>query len=57
MNSRPFDPISDGYLLTSDIKYTIVFWSLFLLMGIFIPIASNFIISYSPTHHAYNVVI
>ncbi|RRT79798.1 hypothetical protein B296_00017627 [Ensete ventricosum] len=40
----------------SDIRHTMVSWSLFLL-GAFILTASHFVLSYAPTHHAYDVVI
>ncbi|RWW00276.1 hypothetical protein GW17_00036761 [Ensete ventricosum] len=38
-----------------DARHTIVSWSLFLL-GVFVPIASHFVLSYASTHPAYDVV-
>ncbi|RWV98270.1 hypothetical protein GW17_00038894 [Ensete ventricosum] len=40
----------------SDARHAMVSWSLFLL-GIFVPTCSHFILSYAPTHRAYNVVL
>ncbi|RWW61300.1 hypothetical protein BHE74_00031644, partial [Ensete ventricosum] len=39
-----------------DARHTIVSWSLFLL-GVFVPIASHFVLSYASTHPAYDVVV
>ncbi|RRT81576.1 hypothetical protein B296_00003442 [Ensete ventricosum] len=40
----------------SDAKYIMVSWSLF-LAGVFVLTASYFVVSYAPTHHAYDVVV
>ncbi|RWV85848.1 hypothetical protein GW17_00052322 [Ensete ventricosum] len=40
-----------------DVKHTIVYWSLFLLLGIFISIASHFVLSYVPTCRVHDVVV
>ncbi|RWW46558.1 hypothetical protein BHE74_00047511 [Ensete ventricosum] len=44
------------YIDQFDTRYTMVSWSLFLLR-VFIPIVSHFVLSYAPTHRAYNMVI
>ncbi|RZR93134.1 hypothetical protein BHM03_00021553 [Ensete ventricosum] len=40
----------------SDARRAIAFSSLFLLLGVFVLIAFNFILSCAPTYRAYNVV-
>ncbi|RRT41206.1 hypothetical protein B296_00056459 [Ensete ventricosum] len=37
--------------------YVMVSSFLFFLLGVFVPIASNFILSYAFTYHAYDVVV
>ncbi|RWW18450.1 hypothetical protein GW17_00017564 [Ensete ventricosum] len=41
----------------SDTRYVMVFWSLFLLLGIFVPTAFHFVVSCTSTYHAYYVVV
>ncbi|RWW04642.1 hypothetical protein GW17_00032124 [Ensete ventricosum] len=41
----------------SNAKHAIVSWSLFLLLGVFVPIASNFILSYTLNRHTYDVMV
>ncbi|RRT75658.1 hypothetical protein B296_00030494, partial [Ensete ventricosum] len=41
----------------SDAKHAIVSWSLFLLLGVFVPTTSHFVISYTPTYRAYDMVV
>ncbi|RWW10590.1 hypothetical protein GW17_00025860 [Ensete ventricosum] len=40
-----------------DARHAMVSWSLFLLLSVYIPIASHFIFSCAPTHRVYDVVI
>ncbi|RRT81728.1 hypothetical protein B296_00016760 [Ensete ventricosum] len=40
------------YVDQFDARHVVVSWSLFLLLGIFIPIASQFILSSAPIHHS-----
>ncbi|RWW15718.1 hypothetical protein GW17_00020427 [Ensete ventricosum] len=40
-----------------DARHTVVSKSLFLLLGIFVPIASHFVLSCAPTYRAYDVVV
>uniref|UniRef100_A0A804J3L8 Uncharacterized protein n=1 Tax=Musa acuminata subsp. malaccensis TaxID=214687 RepID=A0A804J3L8_MUSAM len=41
----------------SNARHAVVSWSLFLLLGVFVPTASHFVFSYAPTHPAYDVVV
>ncbi|RWW07220.1 hypothetical protein GW17_00029410 [Ensete ventricosum] len=41
----------------SDERHTMIFWSVFLLLDIFIPTASDFVLSYAPTDSTYNMVV
>ncbi|RZR89354.1 hypothetical protein BHM03_00017064 [Ensete ventricosum] len=34
-----------------------VSWSLFFILGIFVPTASHFVLSMPPTHYAYDMVV
>ncbi|RRT85380.1 hypothetical protein B296_00010166 [Ensete ventricosum] len=41
----------------SDARHVVVSWSIFLLLGVFIPTTSHFILSCAPTHRAYDTVV
>ncbi|THU48568.1 hypothetical protein C4D60_Mb06t00360 [Musa balbisiana] len=41
----------------SDVRHVVISWSLFLLLSIFIPTTSHFILLCAPTHRAYYVVV
>ncbi|RRT54787.1 hypothetical protein B296_00048911 [Ensete ventricosum] len=41
----------------SDSRHVMIFWSLFLLLGVFIPTVSHFVLSCAPTHRTYDVVV
>ncbi|RWW43215.1 hypothetical protein BHE74_00051145 [Ensete ventricosum] len=41
----------------SDTKHAMIYWSLFLLLGVFVPIAFHFVLSCTATHCAYDVVV
>ncbi|RRT43335.1 hypothetical protein B296_00056513, partial [Ensete ventricosum] len=40
----------------SDTKHAMIYWSLFLLLGVFVPIAFHFVLSYTATHCTYDVM-
>ncbi|RWW30073.1 hypothetical protein GW17_00005371 [Ensete ventricosum] len=41
----------------SNARYVVVSWSLFLLLGILVPIASHIVLFCAPTHRAYDMMI
>ncbi|XP_009385545.2 uncharacterized protein LOC103972887 [Musa acuminata AAA Group] len=41
----------------SNAKHAVVSWSIFLLLSVFVPIASHFVFSCAPTRRAYDVVV
>ncbi|RZS11175.1 hypothetical protein BHM03_00042485 [Ensete ventricosum] len=41
----------------SDVRHAVISWSLFLLLGVFIPLVSHFVLSCALTRRAYDVVV
>ncbi|RWV80330.1 hypothetical protein GW17_00058423 [Ensete ventricosum] len=40
-----------------DARHAVVSWSLFILLGVFVPTASHFVLSCTSTHRTYNMVV
>ncbi|RWW30398.1 hypothetical protein GW17_00005014 [Ensete ventricosum] len=58
MSSRASDPTFGGCASTNPmLSRPMASWSLFLLLGVFVPTASHFILSCAPTHYVYDVVV